>query len=143
MTGVDLGELVDDEDVREVVHTGAAQLLRPGNAEQPQVGHASHVVPGERAVAVVLARAGLHDLLCEVAHHVAELQVVIGEVEGVVHGGNIVARYTLHVTRHGGEVAWNMERGTCNAFYPVVPNPAAMQLIDSRSAGRASSCPAR
>src|SRR5205814_5722689 len=98
VTGVDLRELVDDEDVGEIVHAGAAQILRPGNTEQSQVGHAPHVVPRERAVAVVLRGARLHDLLREVAHHVADLEMVVGEVERVVHAGNIVARYTLHVT---------------------------------------------
>jgi hypothetical protein len=85
VTGVDLGELVDDEDIGEVVHAGAAQLLGPGNAEQPQVGHAPHIVPGELTVVVILTRAGPHDLLREVAHHVADLEVVVREIQGVVH----------------------------------------------------------
>ena len=85
VTGVDLGELVDDEDVREIVHAGPAQLLRPGNAEQSQVGHAPDVVPRERAVAVIAGRAGFHDVLREVAHHVAHLKMMVGEVERVVH----------------------------------------------------------
>src|SRR5881296_2746922 len=84
---VHLGELVDDDDVGEVVHPGAAELFRPGDAEQAELGHLLHVVPGELALEVVLACGRFHDLLGEVAHHVADLEVLVGEVEGVVHGG--------------------------------------------------------
>src|SRR5213079_1884390 len=137
---VDLRELVDHHDVREVVHAAPTQLLRPRNAEQAEVGHLSHVVPGELTRQVVAAGARLHDLLREVAHHVAHLEMKVGEVEGVVHAGNIVARYTLHVAREPRTRApWNVCRGTCNAFYPVVPNPAAMQLMDKSRAASSSS----
>ena len=83
---IDLRELVDHQDVGEIVHPGPSQLLRPRDAEQAQVGHPPHVVPREAALDVVAARARLHDLLREVAHHVTHLEVVLGEVEGVVHG---------------------------------------------------------
>src|SRR5216683_6699254 len=92
-------ELMDHHDVGEVVHAGPAQLLRPGNTEQAEVGHLSHVVPGELAGEVVTAGARLHDLLREVAHHVAHLEVMIGEVEGVVHGRNIAASGKPTVSR--------------------------------------------
>ncbi len=85
---VDLRELVDHHDVGEVVHAGSTQLLRPRNAEQAEVGHLSHVVPGELTRQVVAAGARLHDLLREVAYHVANLKVKVGEVEGVVHAEN-------------------------------------------------------
>src|SRR3989454_1938266 len=52
---VDLRELVDHHDVGEVVHAGPTQLLRPRNAEQAEVSHLSHVVPGELARQVVAA----------------------------------------------------------------------------------------
>src|SRR5207248_714533 len=65
--------------------------LRPRNAEQAEIGHLSHIVPGELTRQVVAAGARLHDLLREVAHHVAHLEVKVGEVEGVVHGRNIAA----------------------------------------------------
>jgi len=86
---VDLRELVDHDDVGEVVHPGAAQILRPGDPEQAEVGHLLDVVPGEAALEVVATGAGLHDLLREVAHHVADLEVVLAEVEGVFHGRGI------------------------------------------------------
>src|SRR5439155_23533909 len=91
-------ELVPHEDVGQIVHAGPPQLLRPGDPEQAQVGHPPHVVPGELAGKVVAAGARFDDLLREVAHHVAHLEVVIGEVEGVVHAGKY--SYTLHVARY-------------------------------------------
>src|SRR2546426_6628839 len=82
---------MDHHDVGEVVHAGPAQLLRPGNTEQAEVGHLSHVVPGELAGEVVTAGARLYHPLRGGAHHVAHLEVMIGEVEAGVHGGKIAA----------------------------------------------------
>ena len=82
---VHLGELVDHRDVREIVHPRAAQLLGPRDPEEAQLRHALHVVPRKAALQVVGARTGLHDVLREVAHHVADLEVLVGEVQCVVH----------------------------------------------------------
>src|SRR5438309_1106334 len=88
-TRVALRELVNHDDVGEVVHPRAAQILRPGDPEQAEVGHPLDVVPGEAALEVVATGAGLHDLLGEVAHHVADLEVLLAEVEGIFHGRGI------------------------------------------------------
>src|SRR2546430_11638010 len=41
--------------------------------------------------------------------------------------------FRSHVAREPGTRApWNVCRGTCNAFYPEVPNPAAMQLMEEQ-----------
>ncbi len=85
VTGVDLGELVDDRDVRQVVHSGAPQLLRPRNPEQPQLGHLLDIVPGEAAVEIVLAGGGLYDVLGEIADHLADLEMMVAEVERIMH----------------------------------------------------------
>src|SRR3989475_12751611 len=63
VAGVDLGELVDHDDVREVVHPRAAQLLRPGDPEQAGPGHLLDIGAGEAALEVVVTGAGLDDLL--------------------------------------------------------------------------------
>src|SRR5256886_17515801 len=92
-------------------------------SEQAELGHLPDVVPREAALEIVRPRARPDHLVREVAHHGADLMVVVAEVEAVLHGGNIAAP---GVSPH-----------------PVVPNPAPMQLIDRSTAGSATSCPAR
>src|SRR5205814_805186 len=143
VTRVDLGELVDHDDVREIVHPRAAELLRPGDAEHAELGHPLHIVPREAALEIVLSGARPDHAVREVAHHVAHLMVLVGEVERGVHGKKY--SHTSHVARRTRSNP--KPRATCDMQrvtpYPVVPNPAAMQLIERSSAGSASSCPAR
>ena len=86
---INLRELVDDRDVGQVIHPRPAHLLRPRNAEQSQLRHLLDVVPGETAVEIVLAGGGFDDGAGEVANHLADLEMVVAEVERVVHGRRI------------------------------------------------------
>ena len=85
---VHLGHLVDGDVVGELVHPGAAELLAPGHAEEAQLAHRLDVVPGEGGGAVQLAgdRSDLRPR--ELADHLADLVMVLGEVERVVHGSD-------------------------------------------------------
>ena len=78
---VDLGQLVDGDVVAELVHPGAAEVLAPGHAQQTQLTHRLHVFPGKLGGAVELARDRGDVGPGELAHHVADLIVVLGEVE--------------------------------------------------------------
>src|SRR5207245_4793060 len=109
---VHLRELVDDDDVGEVIHPRPTELLRPGDAEQAQVGHLLDVVPGESAFEIVPPGARPYNLLREVAHQVAHLVVLLGEVEGRVHGGEYSRTLTSHVARYMSHAA--PFRAACN-----------------------------
>src|SRR6266850_1870122 len=85
----------DDGDVRQVIHPRPTQLLGPWNAKQPELRHLLHIVPGEAAVEIILASAGSDDLLGEVPDHLADLEMVVGEVERIVHLENIDGRGTV------------------------------------------------
>ena len=85
MARIDLGELVDDHDVRQVVHPRSAELLRPRDPEQAEVRHLLDIVPGKAALEVVLAGGGLHDVAGEVSDHLPHLEMLVGEVEALVH----------------------------------------------------------
>ena len=82
---VHLGHLVDGDVVGELVHPGAAQLLAPGHAEEAELAHGLDVLPGELRGAVQLAGHGRDPFLGELAHHLADLVVMFGEIERVVH----------------------------------------------------------
>src|SRR2546430_17679897 len=58
-------------------------------SETAELGHLPDVVPREAALEIVRPRARPDHLVREVAHHGADLMMVVGEVEAVVHGGNI------------------------------------------------------
>src|SRR5579862_7830263 len=76
---------MEHDHVAQRVETGAAKLLGPWNAHQAQLGHLLHVVPREFGVRVELRRDRRDFLLGEGADHLAHLQVLLGEVERVVH----------------------------------------------------------
>ncbi len=100
VTRIDFRELMDDGDVRQVIHPRPAQVLRPRNAEQPELRHRFDVVPGEAAVEIVLAGGGFDDVLGEVSHHLAHLEMVVGEVEAIVHS-EICSRLPEVLQYHG------------------------------------------
>jgi hypothetical protein len=83
---VDLGHLVDGDDVARQVQPGAAHLLGPRHAEEAELAHALDVLPGELRDLVVVGRDGRDLALGEAADHVAHGDVLVGEVEAVVHG---------------------------------------------------------
>ena len=85
MTRVHLGHLVDGDVVGELVHPRPAQLLAPGHAEEAELAHLLDVVPGEGRGAVQLAGHGRHFRAGELAHHLAHLVVLLGEIEGEIH----------------------------------------------------------
>jgi hypothetical protein len=85
MTGIHLGHFMDRDVVRELIHTRAAELLAPGNAEQAELSHGFDVFPGESRCAVKLGGHWQDVRAGEVPNHLADLVVVFGEVEGIVH----------------------------------------------------------
>jgi hypothetical protein len=89
---VDLGELVNDDDVRQVIHPRPTEVLRPRDPEQAKLRHLFDVVPGKAAVEIVFPGGGLDDGSREIADHLADLEMVVGEVQRVVHRRNIGGR---------------------------------------------------
>ena len=85
---VHLGHLVDRDVVGELVHPRAAQLLAPGHAEEAELAHRLDVLPGEGGGAVQLPRDRGDLGPGELADHLADLVVVFGEVERIVHGSD-------------------------------------------------------
>ena len=83
---VHLGHFVDRDVVGELIHSRAAQLLRPGHAEETELAHLLHVVPRKGGGAVELARDRGDLGAGELAHHVAHLIVLLVEVQGEIHG---------------------------------------------------------
>src|SRR6185369_1646947 len=86
MARIDFRELVNHGDVRQIIHARAAQLFGPWNSEETELGHLLHVVPGEATVEVVGAAGRFNDVAGEVANHLAHLEVMLGEIQTVVHG---------------------------------------------------------
>src|ERR1041384_3458706 len=87
--GVHLPHLVNGDVVGELVHPRAAVFLRPGNAQQAELAHPLDVLPRERAAAVELARDRRHVVAGELADHLPHLEMLLAEIEGVVHSANI------------------------------------------------------
>src|SRR6185503_11583628 len=77
---------VDYGDVRQIIHARAAQLFGPWNSEETELGHLLHIVPGEPALEVVGAGGRFDDGAGEVANHLAHLEMMLGEIQTVVHG---------------------------------------------------------
>src|SRR2546423_10879743 len=100
---IDLGELVDDHDVRQVIHPRSAELVRPRDPEQAEVRHLLDIVPGKAALEVVLAGGGLHDVAGEVSDHLAPPGVLVGEVEALLHPG-IWSRLPQRLPYHGATI---------------------------------------
>ncbi len=86
MARIDLRELVNHDDVGEVIHPRAAEGLGPRNAEQAELGHLLHVIPREPALEIARPGRRFNNGPREIAHHVADLQVLVGKVERIVHG---------------------------------------------------------
>src|SRR5579872_1408868 len=82
---IDLGQFVEHDDVAQRIESGSAELLGPWNAHQAQLGHLLDVVPGELTIRIELRRDRRDFLLGEGADHLAHLQVLLAEVERVVH----------------------------------------------------------
>ena len=85
MAGADLGQFVDGDDEGHRVEAGAAKILGPWNTEQSQVSHLRDVLPREGGVGVVLCGNGADMVVREGANHFAHLQVLLIEVQRVVH----------------------------------------------------------
>src|SRR5687767_33395 len=85
MARIDLGHLVDGDVVRELIHAGAAELVAPGYAQQAQLSHGFDVFPGKGRRAIELGGYWRDMGAGKVPNHLADLMVVFGEVEGIVH----------------------------------------------------------
>src|SRR5688572_32464107 len=89
---VDLRQLVDDHHVTEDVETRASEFLRPGYAEEAQFAHALDGWPGEFGLCVVMRGDGCDFIARECPDRFANGEVLLGEVEVVVHNCWIEAR---------------------------------------------------
>ncbi|MFN8016807.1 MAG: hypothetical protein U0P45_01655 [Acidimicrobiales bacterium] len=78
---VDAGELLDGDAQGGEVRPRAAVLLREGQAEEAQLAHGQDRVGGERVVSVPRLGVGCDLGFGEVPHHLAELLLLVGEVE--------------------------------------------------------------
>ena len=87
MRGVDLRELLDHNHVAERIEPSAAKVLGPRHPEQPELGHLLHVLPRELALRVPVGGGGGHFVAGELANHFARREVLVGEIERVVHRG--------------------------------------------------------
>jgi hypothetical protein len=81
MARVHLGHLVDRDVIGELVHPGAAELLAPRHAKEAELAHGLDVLPREFGVPVELARHGRDVAPGEIPDHLADLVVMVGEVE--------------------------------------------------------------
>ncbi len=88
---VHLGHLVDGHVVGQLVHPGAAELLAPWHAEQSQLTHAPDVLPWKLGVPVQLPGHRLDVFPGKLAHHLAHLELLVGEVEREIHGDRLRA----------------------------------------------------
>src|SRR5262245_29053937 len=88
MTRVDFGELMDRDIVRELVHPGPTEFLRPRHAQESELTHLADVFPGKGRGSVQLAGHRGHVLPAEIADHVADLLMLLGEVKRGIHGSN-------------------------------------------------------
>ncbi len=79
--GVDAGELLDRDRVRDGVAAGAAELLGEGNAHQPELGHLGDELVREARLAVELLGDGRDTLRRERPHRVPDQLVLGREIE--------------------------------------------------------------
>jgi hypothetical protein len=82
---VDLRHFVDGDHVRDVVETRTAQLLGPRYAEQSELTHLLDVLPRKLGALVQLRCDGRDFLAREGPHHLAHREVLLGEIESIVH----------------------------------------------------------
>src|SRR5207253_344193 len=100
-----------DEDLGPVQDVVVAPVDRRGlGAAGVRAG--ARLRPGESAFEIVPPGARPDDLLREVAHQVAHLVVLLGEVEGRVHGGEYSRTLTSHIARYMSHAA--PFRAACN-----------------------------
>ena len=85
MRSVDLGHLVDHDHVAENIESSAAELFRPGNAEQAELAHFLDVRPGKLCFRIELRGDRRYFTTSELADHVANREVLLREVERIVH----------------------------------------------------------
>src|SRR5829696_10288666 len=82
---VDARELLDREHVAEQIESGPAELLRPRNTEQPELAHLLDGLPWEGAVGIVPSGDGRYFVTRELANHLTHGEVLLGEIQLVVH----------------------------------------------------------
>src|SRR5689334_6076628 len=82
---VHLRELLDHDHEADGVEPRAAQLLRPRHTEQPELAHLLDVLPGELPFRVPLCRRRRDLVARELADHRARGEMLLGEIECVVH----------------------------------------------------------
>ena len=83
--GTHLGEFLDRDHEADRVETGTADFFGPRDTEQPELTHLLDVLPWERRGLVVLRRDRRHFVAREGPHHVTHSEVLLGEIETVVH----------------------------------------------------------
>ena len=89
---VDLRQLVDHDHEAQDVEPRAAELFGPRHAEQSELAHLADAFPGNLARRVVLG-GDRRDLVAgELANHLAGREVLLGEVERIIHGAAFVKR---------------------------------------------------
>jgi hypothetical protein len=79
--GIDAGEFLDRDRVRERVAAGATPFLRKRNAHEAELGHLGDEVVGEAMLAVELVGNGRDAVPSELAHGAPDELVLFGEVE--------------------------------------------------------------
>jgi len=77
---------MDGDVVGKLVHPGTAELFAPGHTEQAELTHGLDVFPGERGRAIELGGHRRDMGPGEVANHLANVMVLLGEIERIVHG---------------------------------------------------------
>src|SRR6185503_15400709 len=76
---------MNDDEIAEQVEARSAKLLAPRGAEQAELAHGLDVVPGKGRIRVVLRRHRSDLLARKPAHELAGRQVLLVEVDAVVH----------------------------------------------------------
>ena len=101
MRSVYLRHLVDHDDIAQNVETGATKLFGPWDAEQTELAHLPDAFPGKLRLRVELGGHWTYFAVRELADHVADREVLLGEVERVVHGflSRYCSREVLRVKR--------------------------------------------
>jgi hypothetical protein len=78
---IHFGELVDDDHVADHIESRASQLLGPRDPHQAQLSHFPDVLPRKGGVLVVLGGDGRDVIARELAHHLANLMVLLAEIQ--------------------------------------------------------------
>ena len=102
-----LGHLMDGDVVGKLGHPGTAQLFAPGHAEQAQLTHCLDVFPRKGGGAIELGRHGGDVGPGEVANHLANLMMLLGEIERVVHGAREPQTGVCSPAESNSEGYWN------------------------------------